>query len=54
MRRTDKTELELFLLIVLVGVPFGWVVYGPCLRCWEPSGRGDRACVCDAFVCFGE
>jgi hypothetical protein len=26
MRRPDKTELEFFLLMVLVGVPFVWVV----------------------------
>jgi hypothetical protein len=26
MRRPDKTELEFFLLMVLIGVPFGWVV----------------------------
>jgi hypothetical protein len=26
MRRPDKTELEFFLLMVLIGVPLAWVV----------------------------
>jgi hypothetical protein len=26
MRRPDKTEMEFFLLMVLIGVPFAWVV----------------------------
>ena len=26
MRRPDKTELEFFLLMVLIGIPFGYAV----------------------------
>jgi hypothetical protein len=26
MRRLDKTELEFFMLMALIGVPFAWVV----------------------------